>query len=339
MGVGTVRPAPIPGRRCRVVAGAGGSTRASNRATKGRQTIDTSSKRARSTTDGFELAYWLRRADAPGDRFLLLVHGAASNHTRWSEFVENTGLTARWNVVFPDMRGNGESITRGKQGMTTWCADLADVLVAEGAADAVVIGHSLGAQIAVQFAHRHPDRVRGLVLIDPVFQAALSGRQLFVRRYRWLFRSLAAVIGAFNAIGIYRRHIENRDLRELDEETRRAIAGPESLEAIAKRYGALGPILRHMPTRNYILQGLETVSPLPDPEGVSCPVLVLVCGGTTLSHLDVNKAEAKRFPNSEVVMLKANHWPLTETPDDVRQAIEVWIERTFDGTSRLPGSD
>ena len=237
------------------------------------------------------------------------------------------------------MRGNGESITRRKQGMPIWCADLGDLLDAEDAAAAVVVGHSLGAQIAVQFAHRYPDRVRGLVLIDPVFQAALSGRQLFVRRYRWLFKSLAGITRALNAIGVYRRHIDNRDLRELDEETRRAIAGPESLEAIAKRYGALGPILRHMPTRNYILQGLDTVSPLPDPEGVSCPVLVLVCGGTTLSQLDVNKAEAKRFPNSEVVMLKANHWPLTETPDDVRAAIEEWIGRKFGGRSGSPAPD
>ena len=119
----------------------------------------------------------------------------------------------------------------------------------------------------------------------------------------------------------------------------RAIAGPESLEAIAKRYGALGPILRHMPTRNYILQGLETVSPLPDPEGVGCPVLVLVCGGTTLSRLDANKAEAKRFPSSEVVMLKANHWPLTETPDDVREAVEDWVGRQFGGTSGQPAAN
>ena len=52
-------------------------------------------------------------------------------------------------------------------------AHLADVLVAEGAADAVVIGHSLGAQIAVRLRHRHADRVRGPALIDALLQAAL----------------------------------------------------------------------------------------------------------------------------------------------------------------------
>ena len=217
--------------------------------------------------------------------------------------------------------------------MQTWCADLADVLSAELASGAVVVGHSLGAQIAVHFAHRYPHMVRGLVLIDPVFQSALQGRQLFVQRYRWLLHGLAVVIRALNAIGIHRRHIVDRDLRQLDEETRWAIAGPESLEEISKRYGALGPILRHMPTGNYLRQALANVSPLPDPESIDVPVEVLISGGTTLADLGVNRAEAARFPNSEIVMLEANHWPLTETPDAVREAIDGWITRTFGCTA------
>ena len=231
------------------------------------------------------------------------------------------------------MRGNGASMTRGKQDLPVWCADLTDVLNAEGASSAVVVGHSLGAQIAVHFARRYPDRVRGLVLIDPVFQEALRGRHRFMRRYRWPLRGVAVVIRALNAIGIHRRHIGDRDLRKLDEETRRAIAGPASFEEISKRYGALGPILRHMPTGNYLRQGLATVSPLPDPAGIDVPVQVLISGSTTLADLDVNRAAAARFPNSEVVMLEANHWPLTETPDAVREAIEDWMARTFDGAS------
>jgi len=267
------------------------------------------------------------------ERFLLLIHGAASNHTRWSEFVEHTTLTRDWTVIFPDMRGNGASMTRGKQEMSVWCADLADLLNAECAPGVVIVGHSLGAQIAVHFAHRHPGRVRGLVLIDPVFQSALRGRQRLVRRYRWFLRSLAAGIHGLNAMGLRRRHIRDRDLRKLDQETRRAIAGHESLEAISKRYGALGPILRHMPVGNYLQQALATVSALPDPAGIDVPVQVLISGGTTLADLGVNRAEAARFPKSEVVMLEANHWPLTETPDAVRAAIEGWIARTFGSAS------
>jgi pimeloyl-ACP methyl ester carboxylesterase len=231
------------------------------------------------------------------------------------------------------MRGNGASMTRGKQDIPLWCADLEDVLDAERTSRAVLVGHSFGAQIAVHFAHRHPDRVRGLVLIDPIFQAALQGRLRLMRRYRWFFQGVAGVIRALNAIGVHRRHIEGRDLRELDAETRRAIAGHESLDEIAKRYGALGPILRHMPTGNYLQQGLAMVSPLPEPEGIEVPVQVLISRGTTVADLDVNRAEATRFADSEVVMLQANHWPLTETPNAVREAIEGWVARNFGGAS------
>jgi pimeloyl-ACP methyl ester carboxylesterase len=302
-----------------------------SRSTDGGLTIEPVPKITSSKSDGLKLAYWLRSADDRSDRFLLLIHGAASNHTRWSEFVENTSLTRTWNVIFPDMRGNGASMIRGKLGIPAWCADLADVLDAEGASGAVVVGHSLGAQIAVHFAHRYPARVRGLVLIDPVFQGALRGIQRVMRRYRWPFQALAALIRGLNAMGLHRRHVIDRDLRELDEETRQAIADAESLEEISKHYSALGPILRHMPTGNYLQQGLATVSPLPDPEGIGIPVQVLISGGTTLADLGVNRAEAGRFPNCEIVMLEANHWPLTETPDAVREAIEQWIVRTYGG--------
>ncbi len=287
-------------------------------------------KRTRSSTDDLELAYWRSCADAPSDRFLLLVHGGASNHTRWSEFVDQTRLTANWNLICPDMRGNGESMTRARLKMAVWCADLHDVLAAEAADAAVVVGHSLGAQIAIHFAHRYPDRTRALVLIDPLFQRALTGRQRRLRRCRWLVHGAVAMIRALNAIGFRRRRIPGRDLRELDAETRRALEGKESFAEIARRYSALRPILRHMPTANYLRQVLETVGPLPPLAAIRVPVLALLSAGTTLADLDLVRAELKGFPNCEVVTLEANHWPLTETPEAVREAIESWLSRRFD---------
>ena len=289
-------------------------------------------KQIASSSDSLPLAYWVRRPAVAGSGHLLLLHGAASNHTRWSEFVDHTRLSADWTIVFPDMRGNGESRTRGRQDMDIWCDDLIDILDAEDAGSAIVAGHSLGAQIAINFAHRNPDRTRGLVLIDPVFQSSMRGTQATVKRHRWFFRGLAGIIRALNIVGIHRRNVRDRDLRELDEETREAIRGAESFEAIAKRYGALGPILRHMPTVNYLRQALATVSPPPPASEISVPVLVLLSGGTTLASVDLNRAEAARFPNSEVVMLEANHWPLTETPDAVREAIDDWVSSRFGNT-------
>jgi pimeloyl-ACP methyl ester carboxylesterase len=286
-------------------------------------------KHITSSTDGFELAYWLRRAAEGGDRYLLLVHGGASNHTRWSEFAERTRLAAAWHLIAPDMRGNGASLTRGRQDIPLWCADLLDILDAENAPAGVIAGHSLGAQIAVHFAHRNPDRTLALVLIDPLFASALQGKERLLHRGRWLVKGLIAMIRGLNALGFRRRRFPSCDLRELDRKTRLRIRDDESFEAIAREYRALGPILRYLPTANYLHQVLETVRPLPPLSDIQVPVLVLLSGSTTLANIDQNKLEANRFPVCDILTLEANHWPLTETPEAVRDSIDGWLSRRF----------
>ena len=279
--------------------------------------------------DGIELAYWIRPADEPSQRTLLLLHGAASNHTRWSEFVDQTSLTRSWSILRPDLRGSGASMTRRGQDVETWCADLLHILDQEEIGKVAIVGHSLGAQIAMSFAHRYPERTASLVLIDPVFQRALLGKQAFLSRNGWLLRSAAGAIGVFNRLGLYRRHIPDRDLRQLDEETRKALQGEESFEEIAKRYSALGLILAHMPTANYLRQALATVGAPPALEEIGTPVLVLLSGGITFADAEINAEEIGRFSDVEMVTLDANHWPLTEAPQQTRQAIEVWLDRRF----------
>lgn len=281
--------------------------------------------------DGVALSYWLTVSGTEPRRALLLVHGAASNHTRWSELVENTDLTDSWDVIQPDVRGNGESLTRRGLDMATWCRDLAEILETEDYSEVVVVGHSLGAQMAIHFARRFPRSVVGLVLIDPVVPEALRGKLRFLTKNVWLVRVCAAIIGGLNRLGLRRRRIPNRDIRALDEETRAALAeeGATS-QAIAKRYGALGLILRHMPTANFLRQLLATVSPLPALDEIGTPTLVLLSRGITFADFELNRRELSRIPHGELATLDAHHWPLTETPDETRRAIEGWIDRHFD---------
>ena len=105
--------------------------------------------------DGARIAYRITEPRQPGEApALLLIHGLASNLTRWSEFVEHTRLTRTQPVIRLDLRGHGGSLTRHRIGLDLWCDDLSALLDATGQDRALVIGHSLGAQVALHFAAR-----------------------------------------------------------------------------------------------------------------------------------------------------------------------------------------
>ena len=101
-----------------------------------------------------------------------------------------------------DLRGHGAHIARGPIDTETWCDDPVALLDAERVARAVVVGHSRGAQVALQMAARHSARVAGLMLIDPVFRAALHGRAWRIAQTSPLLRLAAAVTRAVNALGL-----------------------------------------------------------------------------------------------------------------------------------------
>ena len=274
--------------------------------------------------DGVTLSYrrWRAPGGNPEHRTLVLLHGLASNHTRWAEFAEQTVLKPSWNILRPDLRGHGESLTRDPVGIETWCEDLLRLLDAEDAPRAVIAGHSLGAQVGYLFASRYPERVAGLVLIDPLFRPALRGWLHFVRLGAPLLSAVIAVIRLLNRLGLRRRHFPLRDLRALDETTRAALSASGNLQEIVHRYTAPWEDLRYFPLAHYLQELVEVTRPLPPPASVRAPALVLLSNGVTFTDTATMRAWASGFPSARTQTIEAYHWPLTERPVEVRLAIE-----------------
>jgi pimeloyl-ACP methyl ester carboxylesterase len=272
--------------------------------------------------DGVRIGYRLWR-EAPGRPLLVLIHGLASNLTRWSEFVEFTILKQSWDILRIDLRGHGTSLTRGRIGMEYWCDDLAAVLDKEGYARAVILGHSLGAQVGMFFHDQRPERVAGLIMIDPVFPQNLTGNLRTAKRFRWGVWLAIRIIWVLNAVGFRRRHFPPRDLRELDERTRETLASDPSAD-IGKLYTKPRIDLDYIPVANYMQDMLEVTRPLPPLERIKVPVLVLLSAGATVSHPERNLAMIRRMPHAEIETIEANHWLMTERPVEAREAIERW---------------
>lgn len=108
---------------------------------------------------------------------LLLVHGWAMHGGIFAPLVE--ALAGSFRVLSVDLPGHGRSRASTLPLQVERLADaLADLLAAHepapGAAPAWIVGWSLGGLIALALAARHPQRVRGLVMLaaSPRFVAA-----------------------------------------------------------------------------------------------------------------------------------------------------------------------
>jgi pimeloyl-ACP methyl ester carboxylesterase len=101
-----------------------------------------------------------------GAETVVLLHGLSGSSRWWSRSAP--GLAGSYRVLMPDLVGFGRSPAAGRLPSPDDTADLlARWLTRLEVETTHLVGHSMGGQIAVHFAVRHPDRLRRLVLVDP----------------------------------------------------------------------------------------------------------------------------------------------------------------------------
>lgn len=100
--------------------------------------------------------------------WIVCLHGLASQAHIWDLVAPR--LTDSFRVIAIDQRGHGLS-DKPDSGydFATVASDLHAILQTLQIERALLAGHSWGGNVALQYAVEHPDRVRGLVLIDGGF--------------------------------------------------------------------------------------------------------------------------------------------------------------------------
>jgi pimeloyl-ACP methyl ester carboxylesterase len=104
------------------------------------------------------------RAHESGRPLALFVHGAGLDHTVWA--LQSRWLAFHgWNVLALDLPGHGRSAGPPLPTIDAMAAWLAKLIVAAESDSAALIGHSMGALIALETAACFPERVKSLALI------------------------------------------------------------------------------------------------------------------------------------------------------------------------------
>ena len=112
---------------------------------------------------GSPLHYWLKGAveHAP---LIVFMHAAGLDHRTWAGQVD--AFSARYRVLTLDIRGHGQSRPAGDYAFGRLVDDGFALLDAVHANRAILIGHSMGGNIAQEMVFRRPDRVAALICVD-----------------------------------------------------------------------------------------------------------------------------------------------------------------------------
>ena len=84
-------------------------------------------------------------------------------------------------LVLPDLRGCGEPLAAEEDsqiGLAAWVADIEQLRLQLGEGRVVLLGHSSGGHVALEYALHHPGSVAGLVLVNTAPSFAVSPEDL-----------------------------------------------------------------------------------------------------------------------------------------------------------------
>ena len=245
---------------------------------------------------------------------LVLLHGYAGAIWNWEHQIEPLGR--RFTLFIPDVIGQGLSDKpRAAYTSAFYVEWLRGFLDAVGVGHAAIVGHSMGAGLALSLALTRPDHVDRLVLISGFPQGLLDHlkssqlRRLHQFGSGWLFGLGYRLLG---------RRIFRTLLGGLVWD--RSLITPAVIERayrLRKDYGKARPLwssLQHVPDWEHDYA--------PRLGSVRCPVQIIWGQQDRFISLAAGEDLHRTIPNSRLTVLpETGHLPMWERPDEANRLI------------------
>lgn len=248
------------------------------------------------------------RAWGDGDCTCLLIHGYGDGSYVWDEFAPI--IASRYYTVAIDLRGHGESDwdPEGRYDIEKYVADVAHTISVLNWRRVCLVGHSLGADIAIRVAARFSERILGLVIVDfaPVLE---TGGTLKVLSDFTAANQIYATISDYVIWLQDRRPLVQKDIlcRQARSALRLQSSGGFKLKsdpALVERFQAERDINSYAGDL-WLLLG-----------NMSCPVLVVRGVGSAVLRQSVAENMIKALPNARLILVPtAGHAVMIDNPD------------------------
>lgn len=274
---------------------------------------------------------------AGSGRPMIVLHGGPDFDTAYL-LPELDQFTDAYRLIYYDQRGRGKSAEGVRPEEVTLASDLADLdaIRTHFLLDApVLLGHSWGTVLALEYALRNPSRVSRLILMNP---APVSASQLAVmrkscvgqlgnemERQREIMASAAYKAGDPETVGArYRIHFKHALRQAADYDTLMA-----RMSAQFRAQGANG-ILKAWAIESRLYRDtwdLADYDLLPKLRSLSTPTLV-IGGEHDFIPPEIAAQIASALPRATLVTIQdCGHFAYLECGAKVRNAIDTFFSR------------
>jgi pimeloyl-ACP methyl ester carboxylesterase len=244
---------------------------------------------------------------------VVLLHGwSAFKEIWWSTML---ALAPHVRAFAPDMPGHGDTPLQGSVRMAQIAARVERFCAARGLGEIMLVGHSMGGNVALELALARPGLVRRLVLADPAAEPA--GMPPYARSYLDASRGWAA-LRASMALA--------RPLSLVGGRVPHAHGGGIVLPALRRvSYWA-----RHdADALRALLDGLFANPIGPRLAEVRQPTLVISGEFDPLVPPALSKQVAESIPGARYVVIRnAAHTPMDERPREFASAVLEFLQKS-----------
>lgn len=263
-----------------------------------------------------QYSYWVSQPKIPNDHAILLIHGFGGTYSGLEEL--SSLLAQGYTVLGVDLPGYGLSDPlEGRHTLEAYARFLDHFCTEAGYRKITVVGHSFGADIALVFAAKYPQRVNALVLLNPV----MTSNRRAIKMGKYYYKAITKA-----PYKIRHLLLHNHLLTWISAQMLFQNASPETRSKILRD----DYISDHLMTDRPVIESYYSLLSTPffaRAKHITAPTLVISGAKDSLSpETDMKQLNRSITGSRLIILTKEGHFMPIESPGLVFKEIKTFLE-------------
>lgn len=237
---------------------------------------------------------------------VVLIHGFLENSTMWKNIIPE--ISKKNNVISIDLLGHGKTACLGYvHSMELFAETIAAVLKHLKIRKCILIGHSLGGYVALAFAEKFPQKIKGLCLLNSTSNEDNAERKILRLRANKMIKNNFTNMVRMSFANLFGKKSKVFFKNEME------LALQEALQTPIQSYIAANEGMRIRENRNNVLAKN------------SFNKLLIIGKEDLILDFETSLQEAKKT-NTEIVVLNGGHMSHIENKAELITALKMFLK-------------